>query len=209
MESPEHLDNMTLSIDVLRRRYADRPDVFVGGNLGLYYSDLQVRNNDFRAPDLMVVFDAIPDRKRKSWVVWEENSRTPDLVIELLSASTEREDRGRKMRIYASLKVSEYFLYDPATEALEGYRLARGGYVRMLPRADGELESQVLDLRLSVGETLYQGSVRRLLRWKTMEGEPLPTGDELARQAEARADSAEARAAALEARLRALGVDPG
>lgn len=53
------------------------------------------------------------DRMR-SWVVWQEDGRTPDGVIELLSATTETADRGEKMRIYAKLlREPEYYLFDP------------------------------------------------------------------------------------------------
>lgn len=201
MESARHRDQMTLLIETLRRHYADRPDVYIGGNMGVYFSTLQARNNDFRAPDFFVVLDAIPDRERKSWVVWEEDGRTPDVVIELLSASTEHEDRGRKMRVYASLKVSEYYLYDPHTELLEGYRREETGFVPMPRRPDGTYECRTLGLLLGVADGVYHSHAGRYLRWKTPGGELLATGDELEAAARARADR-------LAAQLRALGIDP-
>ena len=70
-------------------------------------SALQAKKNDFRGPDVFVVMDT--DRhERKSWVVWEEDGRTPDVVIEIMSASTEKNDRGDKKRIYAKL-LRRYF----------------------------------------------------------------------------------------------------
>ncbi len=44
----------------------------------------------------------VPARERKSWVVWEE-SKDPDVVIELLSEKTAVEDKGRNKTIYQAL----------------------------------------------------------------------------------------------------------
>ncbi len=216
MESPKHRDQMILLIDTLQRHLGDRPDVYIGGNMGLYYSELQAKNNDFRAPDFFVVLNAVQDRERKSWVVWQEEGRRPDLVIELLSSSTESTDRGRKMQIYAGLGVAEYILYDVEDERLELYRLTLGSYERVPPEPDGDVVSQVLNLRLGVAPCSHLTTQGRLLRWKLPNGELLPTGDEAAeaerQRAEAekqRAEAAEARAARLEALLRAMGADPG
>lgn len=52
----------------------------------------------------------------------------PDLVIEILSPSTEDVDRGTKRRIYATAGVPHYWLLDPPTRALEPYRLRDGAY---------------------------------------------------------------------------------
>lgn len=222
MESPKHRAQMNLLCDTLEAHLEGRPDVFVGGNMGLYYSEIQARNNDFRAPDVFVVLDAIEERERKSWVVWQENGRTPDVVIELLSPSTEREDRGRKMQIYAGLKVAEYYLFDPHDLRLEGYRLEHGAYVPMARRPDGDLDCRALGLRLGVAP----GDHRRLpgpwLRWKQTDGSMLLTGDELAdqersradqersraEQERSRADQERSRAERLAERLRALGLNP-
>ena len=206
METPKHREQMILLIHSLQRWLADREDVYVGGNMALYYSDLQARNQDFKAPDFFVVLDAVPaserpERERKSWVVWEEDGRTPDVVIELLSESTEREDRGRKMRVYASLKVREYYLYDPITGLLEGYRLDGRAYAPMTLRADGDLDCQVLGLRLGVVPGALFQHEGPWLRWKTPDGALLLNGEE-------EADQQRARAEKLAAKLRALGIDP-
>ena len=119
MESEQHRQNMTLLIDALRLHLADRQDVYVAGNMALYFNELQVRKNDFLGPDVFVVLDTV-NRPRRSWVVWQEG-QTPDVVIELLSASTEDNDRGKKKQTYArSLHVPEYYLYDPLDGRFEG-----------------------------------------------------------------------------------------
>ncbi|XXT21984.1 Uma2 family endonuclease [Sorangium sp. So ce429] len=205
MESDRHRKQMLLLIESLDLFWKGRDDVYVSGNMTIYFSELQTMKNDFRGPDVFVVLDTVR-RDRKSWVVWQENGRTPDLVIELLSESTESVDRGEKMRIYAKvLRVPEYFLFDPMKNTLEGHVLDIGSrsYERMVSNADGELVSQQLGLRLGVREGLYLGSKGRWLRWLDAEGRVLPTAEEQARAAEEQARAAEEQARAAEEQARA------
>jgi Uma2 family endonuclease len=53
----------------------------------------------------------------------------PDWVCEVLSPSTARIDRARKMRIYAREGVSSIWLLDPIARTLETYRLGAGSWV--------------------------------------------------------------------------------
>jgi hypothetical protein len=65
--------------------------------------------------------------------------------------STRREDSGKKKRIYAQLKVGDYFLYDPTGDwlkpPLQGYRLVEGVYESIPPDAEGGIVSQELGVR--------------------------------------------------------------
>jgi Uma2 family endonuclease len=47
----------------------------------------------------------------------------PDLAIEIVSPSTEGNDRGRKMRLLAHHDVREFWLVDPDAETIEIYTL--------------------------------------------------------------------------------------
>lgn len=40
----------------------------------------------------------VPKRERRSWVVWEEESKMPDVIIELLSDSTRKIDKWEKRK---------------------------------------------------------------------------------------------------------------
>lgn len=53
----------------------------------------------------------------------------PDLVVEILSRGTYREDRVEKFLGYERLGVREYWLVDPEREVAEFYRLEGGKYV--------------------------------------------------------------------------------
>jgi Uma2 family endonuclease len=171
----------------------------------VYFSEAQVKHNDFRGPDVFVVLNT-SRRSRKSWVAWGEG-KLPDVVIELLSFRTRHVDKGEKMRIYSKLwRTPEYFLYDPISHEFEGYRLdlATLEYVPIVPRDNGDLDCKVLDLRLGIREGLFEDVRWPWLRWLDASGAPLATPQERADDAEQRADEERRRADALEARLREL-----
>lgn len=54
----------------------------------------------------------------------------PDLVVEVLSPSTEFRDRGAKFRLYEQHGVREYWLAQPESEYVEVYRLEAGKFAR-------------------------------------------------------------------------------
>jgi Uma2 family endonuclease len=123
METGFHDAQDALLKDTLLDAWRNRRDFFVAGNMFVYFSERQVRNNDFRGPDVFVVLD-VDGRGRKSWVAWEEGGRLPDVVIEVTSESTAHLDRGEKMQIYAQIwRTPAYFVFDPETEQLEGFTL--------------------------------------------------------------------------------------
>jgi Uma2 family endonuclease len=204
MESESHLLQMWLLIGSLRLAWKARQDFYVGGNMFIYFSETQAKKNDFRGPDVFVVLDTT-QRVRRSWVVWEEEGRTPDVVIELTSPSTENTDRGNKMRIYSKvLKVAEYYLFDPLTVELEGYRLDPRSktYLPMKPDEQGRLPCDQLGLMLSVVDGAFAGVTGPWLRWLTPEGMLLPHADELAEQEAERASALERELEALKQQLR-------
>ncbi len=202
-ESELHVKQSDLLRESLEYGWADRQDFYVASNMFVYFSELQTKKNDFRGPDVFVALDTVR-RVRKSWVVWQEG-RGPDVGIELLSPSTEKVDRGDKMRIYGKLmRVSEYYLYDPETEILEGYRLDSGTlmYAPMTREANGDFVSVRLGLRIGLRPGRYQGVERAWVRWIDASGKVLPSGQDLAiaAQEDARAAQENTRAAQEDAR---------
>ena len=53
----------------------------------------------------------------------------PDLVVEIVSPSSARRDRGAKRELYARYGVAEYWLVDPVAGTLEVLRLTDGHFV--------------------------------------------------------------------------------
>ena len=112
LESERHRLQMNLLIESLKLWLNPQGAGYVGGNMFIYFNTEQLRNRDFRGPDVFVVLD-VPQRERKSWVVWDE-TKGPDVVIELLSESTAEYDKTGKKEIYRDrLRVPEYIWFDP------------------------------------------------------------------------------------------------
>ena len=131
-ENDAQLAAMHYAIGALWVHYRNRADVYVSGDLLMYYEEGNPQVSV--APDVFVVF-GVEDRKRRHYLVWEEG-KAPDFVLEVASKSTWREDLGPKRDLYARLGVKEYWMYDPTgeyfTPVLQGLRLAGGAYVRQL-----------------------------------------------------------------------------
>ncbi|NEP11033.1 MAG: Uma2 family endonuclease [Symploca sp. SIO2C1] len=193
MESPEHYNQLALLIACLNWLYQGRDDIFLGANLTVYFSEEQIKNRDFRGPDLFLVKDVEP-RKRSSWVVWHEGGRYPDFILELLSESTSNTDRGLKKELYQTrFRTPEYFWFSPITFELAGFRLIAGKYEAIEPDNQGRLWSEVLGLFLGIKDEKL-----RLF----FEDEALVlTPEEIAKQQQQRADR-------LATRLKELGIDP-
>jgi Uma2 family endonuclease len=187
METYKHLMQMLALIVTLRWIWRERRDYFVGGNLTIYFSPRQKKSEDLRGPDFFVVLDVDGTRERNSWVVWEEGGRYPNVILEILSHSTEHVDRGEKKRIYQDVfRTPEYFLFDPESLAFEGHRLVAGRYEPMLADAAGRLVSEQLGLRLGVegGE----------VRFFALDGSPIPRPEEEALTALRRVEEEKRRA---------------
>lgn len=199
-ESDVHRKEMINLIAALDRRYREEPDIYVAGNMFLYY-----RKGDPRsvvAPDVFLV-RGVPKRERKSYKLWEEG-RAPSLVIEVTSDSTSDEDVGKKKACYEMLGVEEYILHDPEGDylkpRLQGFRLSRGRYEPIPRRMDGSLDSRVTGLTLQI-----EGKNLRLIDIAT--GERLPWIDELGDRLREQDDRIRALEAEL-ARLRAEQRSP-
>lgn len=193
LETDLHRLQMTLLIQCLEWLWQNRNKFYASGNLTIYYSPRQRKSENFRGPDFFVVLGT--ERKpRKSWVVWEEDGKYPNLIIEILSASTGDTDKGLKKQIYQDIfRTPDYFWFDPETLEFSGYHLLDGKYQPLEPNPQGWLWSQQL--------SLYLGVYQENLRFYTLEGELVPTPEEVAQQEKQRSDR-------LAAKLRELNIDP-
>ncbi len=201
METQRHKLQMDLLIYPLIPWLKNREDGYVGGNMFVYFSSAQVKNQDFRGPDVFVVL-GVPKGERKSWVVWEEG-KAPDVVIELLSEKTVQEDKTTKKQIYQErLRVPEYFWYDPFdSEDLAGFALTDGIYQPLSFDSENKLISQRLGLSLVRWQGTYQEVNAVWLRWANLDGTILLTDGEQAQETEQKAQQ-------LAAKLRELGINP-
>jgi Uma2 family endonuclease len=65
----------------------------------------------------------------------------PDLVVEVLSSSTQARDRGVKFRDYQAHRIAEYWIIDAENQTLEQYHLLGEEYQLILKSAVGEVKS--------------------------------------------------------------------
>lgn len=92
----------------------------------------------------------------------------PDLVVEVLSPSTEDRDRGIKFEDYAAHGVGEYWLIDPDTESIEQYSLSGETYELVMKSRSGEIECAMIDgftipVRAVFDDEIHQSTLRLFL----------------------------------------------
>ena len=213
-ENDAQLAAILYAVGALRVYYAARADVYVSGDLLIYYEEGNPRVAV--APDAFVVF-GVEDRVRMNYKVWEEG-KGPEFVLEVASRSTWREDVGRKLGVYAELGVTEYFLYDPRgeylTPRLQGHRLVGGVYEGQVYEGQVSVESidrmltlrsetLGLELRAKGGELRFHDPATGRNLLSHHEEHIARRKEAAARQEETAARrTAEARVAELEALLR-------
>ncbi len=163
-ETDVHRDEMVYFIEALREHFRDR-EAYVSGNLLLYYVEGDPKK--CVSPDCLVAFDR-PAGRRRIYKTWEEG-KVPDVVIEVTSSSTRREDQVTKRSLYARLGVRELWLVDPLGDYLRapfrGYRL-EGGDWQEIPVERGQARSPLLGLDFRVtedGVRLYDPARDRFL----------------------------------------------
>jgi Uma2 family endonuclease len=148
-ETDRHRQVMMDLITTLEDRFAADPNVYVTGNLLLFYEEGNRRKHV--SPDAFIVHGVPKLPPRDYYLLWKEG-KGPDVVIEVTSKTTRREDQTKKPVLYRDvLKVSEYFQFDPTEDYLkppmQGHRLVEGQYVAIAP-VEGRLPSALLGLHL-------------------------------------------------------------
>ena len=130
-ETDRHRDLLTDLIFALKW-FLRGQQAYVAGNLFVYYEPGNPKA--VVAPDVFVV-RGVEQQQRRVFKVWEEGNHRPDVVIEITSRQTAKDDQGNKLEKYVQLGVPEYFLFDPYGEylhpRLQGLRLVSGRYEAM------------------------------------------------------------------------------
>ena len=162
-----------------------RTHYIVAGNQFLYYNEHNGR--DHVAPDVYVGLD-LARHRRPSWKTWVEG-KSPDIVWEITSESTQQEDLGHKRELYERLGVQEYYIHDPSGELqplFRGYVLRAGRFEPLETLPTGGIMSPLLgtELRpLMMEETAHHPATAIYLRViDPATGEFIPISDEVRRE---------------------------
>lgn len=106
------------NIDFLFRTYLKgKKCVPLGDGYNLYLT-----TEDRFIPDFMIVCD-------RSKIKTKGVYGAPDLVVEVLSPSTAKNDKWHKKNVYSTSGVPEYWIVSPKEKAIEVYLLQDGQYV--------------------------------------------------------------------------------
>ena len=209
-ESEQQYIPMTETVAEMRHWFRDRPDVYVIGDMLVYY---RMNRTDIRvAPDIFVVFGVTSRHPRDSWLVWREG-KAPDFVMEIASPGTWRRDVYDKRILYALLGVREYWRFDPTglcfTPVLVGEALdpitGQYGPLPVIMDASGVLRghSPLLGLEFRVEEGLrlrvYDPATGERLRTLTESEDLLQSETEARQVAETARQAAEAAVTEAEA----------
>ncbi len=111
--------------------------------------DVLLSEEDVVQPDILFV------RKERAGITGQANIKgAPDLVVEILSASTRSRDLELKRKTYARFGVQEYWIVDPDEETVEILVWHEAGYQRAATYSKPDTVSSPLfpDLRLPLSE---------------------------------------------------------
>jgi Uma2 family endonuclease len=108
----------------------------------VFYAPIDVCFSDIDTyqPDIIFI------SKKRSYIIGPKNIEgAPDLVIEILSPSTERYDLKDKKNVYEQKGVKEYWIVDPSDKCIEVYENSSDGFT-LIERAccDGQIYSRLL-----------------------------------------------------------------
>ena len=189
-ETERHFRELVKNMNRIENHLAHIPDAYVLGDMMMYYEEGNPRKSI--SPDIFVAF-GVGKKERRIYKIWEEG-KPPDFVLEFASRGTYRNDLTRKVKLYATIGISEYFVYDVdrryLPSPLMGFRLVGNAYVEISALANGGIPAATLGLEFHVLEEslgIYNPEAETWLQTA-------------AEAAQARAEDAEARAKDAEAR---------
>lgn len=172
-------------------------------NVGLFYAT----DTAPIVPDVLLSINVrMPEnlfpKINRSYFVWKYG-KPPEVVIEIVSNRDGGEDT-RKLDIYSDIRVSNYVIYDPerhlSDEPLRLFQLLQD---RLIPCPALPCSFPSIGLGLTIWNGQFEYTDSLWLRWTTLDGLLIPTGEELALQEKQRADVAEQNTALERQRVEA------
>ena len=115
--------------------------------------DVYLTEDDNVIPDAMIICN-------KDIIKPDGIHGAPDLIVEVLSPSTVKNDRGYKKDLYEKAGVREYWIVDPTIRTIEAYLLSDGKYVLdgfygIFPDNLGITEQERMESKKEISVSLY------------------------------------------------------
>lgn len=101
--------------------------------------DVLLSETNIVEPDIIGIAAA-----RKGIVKEKNIEGMPDLLVEIISESTRRNDKVLKLKLYAEFGVKEYWIVDPVIDTVEIYAPAEAGLTRIAEVTTGAADSRLL-----------------------------------------------------------------
>jgi Uma2 family endonuclease len=138
MHSPVRLEHNLIAkqLLVLLDAYVKIKDM---GYVGYEKILIALTRNDYE-PDICFFSKATADKFNPKQLKFP----APDFIVEVLSDTTEANDRGVKFEDYAAHGVGEYWIIDPTSEAIEQYVLRGDAYQLMMKSNSGVVKSTIV-----------------------------------------------------------------
>jgi Uma2 family endonuclease len=159
----------------------------VAANVGVFY----LLHEQAIVPDVFLSLGVqMPDsweaKEHRSYMIWEFG-KPPEVVIEIVSRTPGNEATD-KLKRYERVGVDYYVIFDP-------YRYLNDNLLTVYERREGRLQPMnrpwffpSVGLGVMLWNGVFEGQRGLWLRWCDQEGNPIPTGAELAQQERARAE---------------------
>jgi Uma2 family endonuclease len=110
------------------------------GFVGIEKILVHLTRNDYE-PDICFFGNEKANNFKKGQMLFP----APDLVVEVLSPSTEYNDRVIKFDDYAKHGVNEYWIIDSQSETIEQYLLNNGTFELLLKSNNGKIHSKTIE----------------------------------------------------------------
>lgn len=109
------------------------------GHVGMEKMLVTLTRNDYE-PDVAY----FSSEKARTFKQGQMHFPAPDLIVEVLSESTEKIDRGVKFEDYAAHGVAEYWIIDPIAQVVEQYVIDGDAYTLVIKANTGVIRSRAI-----------------------------------------------------------------
>ncbi|MBI4645753.1 MAG: Uma2 family endonuclease [Bacteroidia bacterium] len=130
------------------------------GLVGIEKLLIRLTRNDYE-PDICF----FGNEKAAAFTPEQKLFPAPDFIIEIASESTEKFDRGVKLKDYELHCIPEYWIIDTVNETIEQYNLTKDKYQKTIISKDQKLISRIINgFEIPAGAVFNESVCREVLK---------------------------------------------